>query len=55
MADNNVTRVGQINAAGDVDALFLKVFAGEVLAAFHNKNLALGRTQVRSISNGKSA
>lgn len=55
MADNNVTRVGQINAAGDVDALFLKVFAGEVLAAFHTKNLALTRTQVRSISNGKSA
>lgn len=55
MADNNVTRVGQINAAGDVDALFLKVFAGEVLAAFHTQNLALSRTQVRSISNGKSA
>jgi len=55
MADNTVTRVGQINAAGDVDALFLKVFAGEVLAAFHTANLALGRTQVRSISNGKSA
>lgn len=55
MADNNVTRVGQINAAGDVDALFLKVFAGEVLTAFHTRNLALGRTQVRSISNGKSA
>lgn len=55
MADNNVTRLGQINGTGDVQALFLKVFAGEVLTAFHNKNLALPRTQVRSISNGKSA
>jgi hypothetical protein len=55
MADNNVARIGQINAAGDVDALFLKVFAGEVLAAFHTENLALSRTLVRTISNGKSA
>jgi hypothetical protein len=55
MADNTVVRVGQINQTGDVQALFLKVFAGEVLTAFHAKNLALGRTQVRTISNGKSA
>jgi hypothetical protein len=55
MADNNVTRLGQINGSGAVDALFLKVFAGEVLTAFHTANLALPRTQVRTISNGKSA
>jgi hypothetical protein len=55
MADNTVTRVGQINQAGAVDAIFLKQFAGEVLTAFHSTNLALNRTQVRTISNGKSA
>jgi len=55
MANATVTRVGQANGAGDVDALFLKVFAGEVLTAFDTDNIALGRTQVRTISNGKSA
>jgi hypothetical protein len=55
MANASVTRIGQINAAGDVDALFLKVFAGEVLTAFDEANVMLGRTYVRSISSGKSA
>jgi hypothetical protein len=55
MANANPTRVGQINAAGDVDALFLKLFAGEVLTAFEEKNVMLGRTKMRTISNGKSA
>jgi hypothetical protein len=35
--------------------LFLKVFGGEVLANFLEKNVALQRTQVRSITSGKSA
>jgi len=55
MSNATVTRIGQVNGAGDVDALFLKVFAGEVLTAFDTANLALSRTQVRSITNGKSA
>lgn len=55
MANASPTRVGQINAAGDVDALFLKVFAGEVLTSFEDENVALPRTQVRTISSGKSA
>ena len=55
MSNATVTRIGQINQAGDVDALFLKVFAGEVLTAFDVENLALARTQVRTIQNGKSA
>lgn len=55
MADANVARIGQINQTGDVTALFLKVFAGEVLTAFDAENLALSRTQTRSISSGKSA
>jgi hypothetical protein len=55
MSNATVTRIGQINAAGAVDALFLKVFAGEVLTAFEEKNVALNYTTVKSISSGKSA
>lgn len=55
MADNTVARIGQINSAGAVDANFLKVFAGEVLTAFHAKNIAMSRFQTRNITNGKSA
>jgi hypothetical protein len=52
---NTVTRVGQINQSGPVDAIFLKKFAGEVIVAFEGTNVALERTQTRSIENGKSA
>lgn len=55
MANANVSRIGQINQANDADALFLKVFSGEVLTSFEKKNLLLPRTMVRSISSGKSA
>lgn len=55
MADANVTRLGQINGAGDVDALFLQVYAGEVLTAFEGNNVMQDRHQVRTISHGKSA
>lgn len=55
MANATVSRVGQTNLAGDVTSLFLKVFAGEVLTAFEQANVFLPKTQVRSISSGKSA
>lgn len=55
MADAIVSRLGQINQAGDADALFLKVFAGEVLTSFEKKNVMMGKHQVRTITNGKSA
>lgn len=55
MANATAARVGQINGSGDVDALFLKVFAGEVLTAFEVNNVALAWTQMKTISNGKSA
>jgi len=55
MSNAVVTRIGQINQAGDVDALFLKVFAGEVLAAFDAENVTQGRIQTRTIQHGKSA
>lgn len=55
MANATPIRVGQINGAGDVDALFLKVFGGEVMAAFEEDNKFLDKQMVRTIANGKSA
>lgn len=57
MSDLNatVTRIGQINQAGAVDALFLKKMAGEVITNFEGTNVALERTLVRTITQGKSA
>jgi len=55
MANATVNRVGQINQANDVDALFLKVFAGEVLTAFESGTITLDKHRIRTISNGKSA
>jgi hypothetical protein len=49
-----VSTLGQKDGAG-ADALFLKVFGGEVLTAFRNLNKALSRTMVRTISSGSSA
>jgi hypothetical protein len=55
MANANPTRGGQINLAGDPKAIFLKVFAGEVLTAFSESTQFMDRHTVRSISSGKSA
>ena len=55
MANATVSRLGQVNASGDANALFLKVFSGEVLATFQRENQMLGMTSVRQISSGKSA
>ena len=49
------SRLGQINAAGDDRALFLKLFAGEVLTAFEERNVFMPLHRTRTISNGKSA
>lgn len=48
-------RIGQINGAGDVDAMFLKVYGGEVLTAFEEANVMMNRQMIRSIQSGKSA
>lgn len=49
------TRFGQINgSAADNDALFLKMFAGEVLASFNLANVFRDKHRVKSISVGKS-
>ena len=55
MADAIVSRLGQANNAGDPKALFLKVFAGEVLTAFDRETAFKNRHMVRMIANGKSA
>ncbi len=57
MANAVVSRIGSDQAGGgsDVTGLFLKVFSGEVLTQFNERNLFLQRTMVRSISSGKSA
>jgi N4-gp56 family major capsid protein len=56
MSNSVPSRLGQVNATGTAyDALFLKVFSGEVLASFAQENKMLGMTTVRTISSGKSA
>jgi hypothetical protein len=55
MANATVLRTGQINGAGATDALYLKVFAGEVLTAFQTGTVVLDKHTVRTISSGKSA
>lgn len=55
MAAATPVSVGRVNAGGSEDALFLKVFAGEVLTSFDRASVTAGAEMVRSISNGKSA
>ena len=55
MANATPTRLGQNLATGDANALFLKIFSGEVLSAFGRENQMMNMTTVRNIQNGKSA
>lgn len=55
MTTANVTRLGQINGAGEVDATFAKTYAGEVLTAFEKATVMADRHMTRSIDQGKSA
>lgn len=55
MANATPSRFGQVNGAGSATALFLKVFAGEVIAAFQEANVAMPLHMIRSIKSGKSA
>ena len=55
MADASASRIGQINSSGDTKALFMKVFAGEVLTAFKENCVTEDKHMVRNIQNGKSA
>ena len=49
------SRLGQANLTGATDALFLKVFSGEVMSTFNAKTIMKERTRIRNIKNGKSA
>ena len=55
MADTQASRLGQVNATGDVDSLFLKVFSGEILTTFEEQNVMKDLHMVRTISSGKTA
>ena len=55
MANAAPASIGRVNAAGSEDALFLKVFSGEVLTAFERSSVTQGADMVRSIASGKSA
>jgi len=58
MAGEGITdpsRVGQVNSAGNVDALFLKKFSGEILQTFEESNVFKPLHTIRTIENGKSA
>ena len=56
MANASPVKFGNVNSgATRDDALFLKVFAGEVITSFDRASKTAGADMVRSISNGKSA
>ena len=48
-------RSGMVNAANNSRALFLKLYAGEVMTAFQTKNIMMDYCRVRNIKKGKSA
>ena len=52
MANTDPSRLGQVNGAGDVNDLFLKVFSGEILTTFEEKNIMKDLHTVRTISSG---
>ena len=49
------SRIGLASGGSDNDALFLKVFSGEVITTFEENNLMMPLHRVRTISSGKSA
>lgn len=55
MANATTLNIGQNNGTGVTDALFLKIFSGEVLTAFETAAVTRDKHFVRSISSGKSA
>lgn len=55
MANATVSTLNQINSTGTADAMFLKMYSGEVMALFQKLAVFLNKHQVRTIANGKSA
>ena len=55
MSNATISDIGQVNNTGTADALFLKVFSGEVLSSFEQATVTADKHMVRTIANGKSA
>lgn len=55
LLETGISNPGQKLSAGDRDALFMKVFSGEVLTAFARNTVMMSRHQVRTIDHGRSA
>lgn len=51
----NTSRLGQAAGAGDVNAIFLRQFSGEIITAFESANIMMGLHTIRTITSGKSA
>lgn len=52
--NQNVSFLGQQNLSGDQRALFMDLFAGEVITQFEQKNLMMNKHRVKTIKNGRS-
>lgn len=52
LAATGISNPGQALSAGERDALFMKIFTGEVLTAFSRTSVMMSRHQVRTISHG---
>lgn len=55
LLETGISNPGQNLSAGDREALFMKVFSGEVLTAFARNTVMMSRHQVRTIDHGRSA
>lgn len=55
LQETGISNPGQALSTGARDALFMKVFSGEVLTAFARNTVMMSRHQVRTIDHGKSA
>lgn len=55
LLETGISNPGKDLSAGERDALFMKVFSGEVLTAFARNTVMMSRHQVRTIDHGKSA
>jgi hypothetical protein len=55
MANSTPSFPGQINGSGETRALYLKMYAGEVLTAYENASVTKDKHIVRTIPHGKSA
>lgn len=55
MANATVMNIGQVNGAGALDALFLKLWSGEVLIALEETCVTKDKHLIKTIPHGKSA